>query len=386
VTSVAVLSRAVGPPWADGSINTHVAWARAMPDVEFRWFGSAGWRPTEANFRASGSGATDNSWGTSQKLRFVTWFAATRADLFHLAFYPQPGALRMLRPLLAIKRRPVVQTVQAAFSPLTPVEPLLVSRHLVAASARIARELVAVVPGLDVTVVYPAVERSLVETVACEDSRKPDDTEVLRSVGVEEGRRALLYAGNWSERLGVAEALEVFAGIAHDVDDVDLVVANRVSLRSTHAHAEARVRSVFEARVAELGIASRIHVVGLLPDFRRIIAASSALLFPALDLREGKLDLPLVVLEAIALGVPVGLYDIAPLDEFPFASAGAVVPPGDRTSLTAMLSELLTDRESHGRAAAAGRALALECFDPASRASLLRGVYERAVSTGASAR
>lgn len=377
MTSVAVLSRAVGPPWADGSINTHVAWARALPDIEFRWFGSASWKPTEANFRAGGSGAADNSWDASQKLRFAAWLARTRADLFHLVFYPQPATLRMLRPLLTAKRRPLVQTVQAAFEPSTPVAPLLVSRHLVAASGRIARELQAAVPGLDVTVVYPAVERSLVATAALDEASR---VAVLRGLGVAEGRRVALYAGNWSERLGVGEALEVFAAVARTVDDVDLVVANRLSLRGSQAEEEARVRAVFDARVAELGIGARVHVVGLLPDFRRVIAASSALLFPALDLREGKLDLPLVVLEAVALGVPVALYDIAPIDEFAFATAGAVAASGDRTGLAASLTELLAVPAAYARAAAAGRAMAVEHFDPASRAPLLRGVYERALS------
>jgi phosphatidylinositol alpha-1,6-mannosyltransferase len=376
VTSVAVLSRAVGPPWADGSINTHVAWARALPDIEFRWFASAAWQPSESNFRASGSGATDNSWGASQKLRFVAWLAATRADLFHLVFYPQAATLRMLRPLLAVKRRPVVQTVQAAFSSSTPVAPLIVSRHVVAASGRIARDLEAAVPGLDITVVYPAIDPGLVETAAVDESSRAD---VLRGVGIAEGRRAVLYAGNWSERLGVLEVLEVFALLARDFDDIDLVVANRLSLRGAQAEEEARVRAEFDARVAELGIGPRVQVVGLLPDFRRVIAASAMLVFPALDLREGKLDVPLVVLEALALGVPVGLYDIAPLDEFPFAAAGAVAPVGDRGALARALRGLLADREAHERAAAAGRAMAVEHFDPASRATLLRGVYERAL-------
>ena len=381
--SVAVLSRAVGPPWADGSINTHVAWARALPDVEFRWFGSAGWRPTEANFRASGSGAADNSWDASQKLRFVTWFARTRADLFHLAFHPQPATLKLLRPLVALKRRPLVQTVQAAFAPSTAIAPLIVSRHIVAASQRIARELDAAVPGLDITVVYPAVEPSLGATI--DAGAGPTGRELLDTLGVEQGRRAVLYAGNWSERLGVIEALEVFALIARDIDDVDLVVANRRSLRGAHAGEEARVRVLFDARVVALGLGSRVHVTGLLPEFRRVIGASSAMLFPALDLREGKLDLPLVVIEALALGVPVGLYDVAPLDEFPFAPAGAVARCGDRAALAESLGQLLSEPAAHARAAAAGRALAAGQFDPVSRASLLRGVYERAVSELATA-
>ena len=191
---------------------------------------------------------------------------------------------------------------------------------------------------------YPAVERSLVATAAPDDASR---VAVLRELGVASGRRIALYAGNWSERLGVMEALEVFATVARTVDDVDLVVANRLSLRGSQAEEEARVRAVFDARVAELGIGARVQVVGLLPDFRRVIAASSALLFPALDLREGKLDLPLVVLEAVALGVPVALYDIAPIDEFPFAAAGAVAVPGDRSGLAGSLTALLADAAAH---------------------------------------
>jgi glycosyltransferase involved in cell wall biosynthesis len=378
VTSVAVLSRAVGPPWADGSINTHVSWARALPDVEFRWFATSGWTPVEANFRAGGSGAADNSWDAAQKLKFLTWLARTRADLFHLVFHPQPATLKMLRPLLAVKRRPLVQTIQAAFEPSTPIAPRLVSRHIVAVSGRIARELEAAVPGLDVTVVHPAVERSLAASVATDDG--PSREEMLARLDVEANRRIVLYAGNWSERLGVIEALEVFASVARATDDVDLVVANRRSLRGAHMADEERVRAAFGARVDALSLGTRVRVAGLIPDFRRLVAASSALLFPALDLRDGKLDLPLVVLEALALGVPVALYDVEPLDEFPFATAGAVAARGDREELGSRLVRLLLDPGAHAAAADAGRALAAASFDPASRAALLRTVYERALA------
>jgi glycosyltransferase involved in cell wall biosynthesis len=376
VTSVAMLSRAVGPPWADGSINTHVAWARALPDVDFRWFASAAWRPTEPNFRATRLGTSDNSWGPTQKVRFAAWLATTRADLSHLVFYPQPATLRMLRPLLATRRRPVVQTIQAAFAPSTPIPPLLVTRHVVAVSARIARELTAAVPELDVTVVHPAVDLALVGGAARSDAVS---ARVRDGLGVAGDRRFVLYAGNWSEPLGVLEALEVFALVADEVSDVDLVVANRASLRSAHAAAEAAVRDRFATRAESLGLGQRVRIFGLVPEFRAVIAAAAAVLFPALDLREGKLDLPLVLLEAVALGVPVAVYDIAPLDEFAFGPAGAVADPGDRTALATRLATLLADPTAHRDAAAAGRALASEAFDPAARAGLLRGVYERAL-------
>jgi phosphatidylinositol alpha-1,6-mannosyltransferase len=337
VTTVAMLSRAAGPPWADGSINTHVSWARALPDVDFRWFGSAAWHPSEPNFRASRLGASDNTWSA--------------------------------------KRRPLVQTIQAAFAPATDLAPLLVSRHVVAVSQRIAREVTASVSDVDVTVVHPVVDPALLAAVP----RTPEAMARARAaLGVAPDRRTVLYAGNWSERLGVLDALEVFALVAAEVPDVDLVVANRASLRGEQSASERAVRAEFDARVRAADLSGRIVVVGLVPDFRTVIASSAALLFPALDLREGKLDLPLVVLEALALGVPVGLYAIAPLDEFDFAPAGALVAPGDRSALATRLIELLRDPTTHDRAAAAGRALAGTAFDPVSRAPLLRGVYDRA--------
>jgi len=375
MTSVAMLSRAAGPPWADGAINTHVAWARTLPDYEFRWFASTAWTPAEPNFRAGGRGASDNSWDARQKLRFAAWLTTTQADLFHLVFFPQPATLKLVRPLLALKRRPLVQTVQTAFAAATPIAPLLVTRHLLAVTERIARELVAVNPDADVTVVHPAVERSLVDAGPIAPARAEH---VHRELGVAAGRRFVLYAGNWSEALGVLEALEIFATFAAGAPDVDLVVANRVSLRSGHATPEARVRATFDARVREMGLGSRVRVVGLLPEFRAVIAASAALLFPALDLRDGKLDLPLVVPEAIALGVPIAIYAIPPFDEFAFAPAGAVAPVSDRAGVGAQLGALLTDSVAWSRASDAGRALARDAFDPASRAPLLRGIYERA--------
>ena len=377
MTSVAMLSRAAGPPWADGAINTHVAWARTLPDVDFRWFASAQWTPTEPNFRAGGRGASDNSWDTQQKLRFAAWLTTTRADLFHLVFFPQPATLKIVKPLLALKRRPLVQTVQAAFAPSTPIAPLLVTRHLLAVTERVARDLAAANPDADITVVYPAVERALVDKGPVEPVLA---ARVRRELGVADDHRFVLYAGNWSERLGVLEALEIFAVVAAGAPDVDLVVANRVSLRSAHAAAEAGVRARFDARVRELGLEARVRVVGLLPDFRDVIAASAAMLFPALDLREGKLDLPLVVLEAIALGIPIAIYEIPPFDEFAFAPTGAVAPVGDRATAGAQLGALLTDAAAWSRASDAGRALARDAFDPASRGPLLRGIYERALA------
>lgn len=372
-----MLSRAVGPPWADGAINTHVAWARTLPDIDFRWFASAAWTPAEPNFRAGGRGASDNSWDTKQKLRFAAWLATTRADLFHLVFFPQPATLQIVRPLLALKRRPLVQTVQAAFEPSTPIAPLLVTRHLLAVTARIARDLAAAKPDADITVVYPAVEPMPVDDAATAAERR---RRVGRDLGVADSRRFVLYAGNWSERLGVLEALEIFATVARDAADIDLVVANRVSLRSAHAAAEAGVRARFDARVRELGLGARVHVVGLLPEFRSVIAASAALLFPALDLREGKLDLPLVVLEAIALSVPLAIYGIPPFDEFAFAPSGAVAPVSDRAGLAEQLGELLTDPAAWSRASSAGRALARDAFDPASRGPQLQALYARALA------
>ena len=81
--------------------------------------------------------------------------------------------------------------------------------------------------------------------------------------------------------------------------------------------------------------------------------ATADLLVVASD-REGQ---PLVVSEALALGVPVVATSVGRVPELVDESVGRVVPPGDAELLGDAVHELLQDHPARRRMAAAAAAL-----------------------------
>jgi glycosyltransferase involved in cell wall biosynthesis len=108
-----------------------------------------------------------------------------------------------------------------------------------------------------------------------------------------------------------------------------------------------------EAAARRHGVASRVHLLGARTDLADIYAALSVLIQPSLT--EG---LPLVVLEAAALGVPVVASRVGAvptvLEE---GAAGVLVPAGDVGALAAAVGGLL--REPVRAGALAARAAAV---------------------------
>jgi phosphatidylinositol alpha-mannosyltransferase len=107
-------------------------------------------------------------------------------------------------------------------------------------------------------------------------------------------------------------------------------------------------------------------------ELRRELARADVLVAPSL----GGESFGLVLVEAMAAGVPVVASDIAGYREVLPASAGVLVPPGDAGALADALGELLGDDEVRSRMGAAGRREAEQYAWPRVAAQTL-AVYER---------
>lgn len=109
------------------------------------------------------------------------------------------------------------------------------------------------------------------------------------------------------------------------------------------------LRSELEDRIAERGMADRVHLLGYRNDIPRVMEASELLVLPSF--REGT---PLVIIEAMASGLPVVATDVAGIPEqVADGESGYLVPPGDPDSLAEQIERLLHDpktREAFGQA------------------------------------
>lgn len=115
-------------------------------------------------------------------------------------------------------------------------------------------------------------------------------------------------------------------------------------------------RGELERLAAQLGMADRVEFLGYRSDARRLIGSLDVLVVPSRT--DGT---PLVVLEAMAAGVPVVAAAVGGIpDQIRHDVDGLLVPPGDPAAVAGALAELLTDAERALRLAAAGRRRAAE--------------------------
>jgi len=129
-----------------------------------------------------------------------------------------------------------------------------------------------------------------------------------------------------------------------------------------------------ELQAAAAGLDARF--LGYLDDAREVFAAADVVAIPSL--REG---LPLVALEAIALGRCVIASAVGELPELLAEGAGLLVPPGDAAALSEALRRL-QNGEAFAREAVARRALErLRRYDVAAMAGSYASLYGRALSS-----
>jgi glycosyltransferase involved in cell wall biosynthesis len=100
-------------------------------------------------------------------------------------------------------------------------------------------------------------------------------------------------------------------------------------------------RAAERAQVLQQNLSTvQVRFIAEVPDMHALLALSSALLFPVDDLY-GKVDLPIVLLEAMQLGVPVVALDRGPLADL----EGVLrVAPGDAAALADLAIRLIRDQ------------------------------------------
>jgi len=130
-----------------------------------------------------------------------------------------------------------------------------------------------------------------------------DVRSVRRSLGLNAEQRYLIYPGDLETSSGADATAALAERVPAVLPDLLTVFAYR---RKT-----ARAAEVAERLSARLPGASTRFVQNA-PNILALLAGAAAVVFPVDDLW-GKVDLPIVLLEAMALGVPVVVLDQGPL-------------------------------------------------------------------------
>jgi phosphatidylinositol alpha-1,6-mannosyltransferase len=309
--SVLFVSKPIAPPFHDGSKCLVRDVARNLTRIDPVVLSTPG-APPVVPAPGARSVRLVPAYGTpgaftpalSANLRAAGWLlVASRASVWHFVFAPNARTSQAGRFLSRLRRVPVVQTVASPPRSFARPERLFFGDVLVAQSAwtKAAIEQSYDASGL-------RVPRLLVIPPPVPEVRTPSSADIAAAraaLGLGASARYVLYPGDLETSSGAATTAALAERLAVSSPDLVTVFAYR---RKTPGAAEVAAKLSARLPAAHARFAENV------PDILALLAGASAIVFPVDDLW-GKVDLPIVLLEAMALGVPVVALDRGPLGD-----------------------------------------------------------------------
>jgi glycosyltransferase involved in cell wall biosynthesis len=151
-----------------------------------------------------------------------------------------------------------------------------------------------------------------------------------------------------------------------------------VRLRAVGGFETPMYESTVHALVARLGLEDSIDWIGFTRGINRELAKMDALVLPSL-FGEG---LPLVVLEAMAAGVPVIASRVEGVPEaVAHRATGLIVEPGSVSQLSRAVEEMVAGKVDHATLSRNAKARHAELFSDATMAAGVNAVYREVLSS-----
>jgi phosphatidylinositol alpha-1,6-mannosyltransferase len=201
----------------------------------------------------------------------------------------------------------------------------------------------------------------------------------LERYGLGSGRPLVVFPGDYEFSRAADTFAEAVARLWEHTE-ADFVFACRIK-RPPSLEREAH----FKRMLAAAHRAGRVHFLREVDDMRALLAGAQVVALPS-ESTYAKMDIPLVVLEALAEQTPVILADVSPLrealGEVPQEGGGLLVPPLDGKRLGEVLGSLLRDGRAVKELGEAGRAHVLAHHDAARVCRRYGALYAEALKVG----
>jgi glycosyltransferase involved in cell wall biosynthesis len=161
-------------------------------------------------------------------------------------------------------------------------------------------------------------------------------------LGIPDGVPTVMQVGVFREEKNQVGALEAVAGMRSKGSDAHLIFVG-----------DGPTKPEVDNRVAELGAEAWVHFLGMRADVPAMLSLADVLVQPS------HADaMPLTVLEAMAVGVPIVATAVGDVPAMLAGRAGLTVPAEDREALEAALTEILADPAGRTAMGAAGEEIA----------------------------
>ncbi len=241
--------------------------------------------------------------GILQNARAALYLAfLSRAELWHFVFAPNAASSAVGRYLRKFRRTPMIQTVASAPLDFSAGPSLLFGDIVVAQSQDTKARLEQAYKDQGIT--PKRIEHIPPPAPAALGKVSQDDKLMARRrLQISPDVPLILYPGDLEVSRGAERSVELAEGLKEIVPDAVTVIAYR---RKTERAA------AIAASLKEKHGGPHLRFAEEVENIFSLVAAADILIFPVDDLY-GKVDIPIILLEAFKLGTPVLVSDEGPL-------------------------------------------------------------------------
>ncbi|HKU37004.1 MAG TPA: glycosyltransferase family 4 protein [Polyangiales bacterium] len=366
MVEVLLVSKPVVPPWHDSSKNLvrdlathmqrHTPVVLTQPGVRLNMPRARIEPIYAADSRRFSPALRDNARVLARLI------ASRRGACWHFFFAPNPKTSNAARAAAFLRRARTIQTVCSAPHPRVNVPNVLFAERVVVLSEHTRRRfLEAGIAAERMRLVRPSVP----ELVPLPAERVPG---ARKRLGLPEQRPLIVYAGDLEFSRAADLALDALIDAPQTLDAC-LVMACRTKTPAARARA-----AVLQQRASGAGVAERVLWFGETPFIHDLLAVADLVTLPAETLY-AKMDVPLVLVEAMALSRAVLVGRGTPAEELAIAG-GAVAVETRRDAVSAQTSALLEDATRRAELGTKARELARREYDARNMTAAYEAIYD----------
>ena len=355
------------PPWHNGTTLLARHLAASAIDFHYRLLGvrhqaSPGpFSEVEPLFGAAPRGG----WRDQARV-FARLLKPDRCAVHHFMFSPHGKAVRAIRGALTVNRKRSIHTMPSQPADGTnPADLIFADKTVVLCDASAVRLRSAGVESVEVVRPGVPIPEAPADTMASRARlavARPDldwgDAPVF------------VYAGDLEFSDGARTFVEAATLVAEAVPEARFALACRPKTPSAALVAEG-----LERRVERVGLSHAIRFLGVVDDMPALLGAATAVVLPV-DTLYAKVDIPIVLLEAMALGTPTVVSDLPSLSELAGLGQGArVVKRSDPEHLATTLCGLAESASTVARLGRGARATVQSHFRLDAMAASYESIY-----------
>lgn len=367
---ILLITRPISPPWDEASKNFAYFLAKNVKAVEINLMTKHGVFldfPQTVSQHPVYTTAEIAEFSLEQKLRslFFQFFMRGKFDINHYFFTPTRLNSFFIKNFLTSKKTKSIQTIATLREDLwsdSDIKNLLFG-DLIITYSEYAKNKLNALGFQNVKRIYPGIDLE-------KYYREPKNESTLKFFNIKENEFIITYPGEYVRLGATDDIVKILPTLFKKIPNAKFVFANRVK-NDKDAQKKAEIIEKFKAD----GILDKIVFTDTFSDMQKVYNMSDLVIFPVKNM-QGKFDVPLVVIEAMACEKPIIISDLPILKEFSNEQNSVMMETGNNEDLLTKIIELSQNVFLRDQISTGARRYVEENFDIKNVAQKYEEVYK----------